>query len=142
MKNKSLSSRGTAMFRAIIAYKLEHDGCSPALTDLMQACEIRSKSTASRYLTALEDAKLIRNAKGMHARGIEVVGGSWAWKPPEAQKRERPRKTTETPGARGIMQCPVCKQWIEGDEYWDGSMCLRCALAQEQKNGHMKGEER
>ena len=26
------------------------------------------------------------------------------------------------------MRCPVCFHWIEDDDYWQGSMCLSCAL--------------
>jgi len=33
------------------------------------------------------------------------------------------------------MKCPVCGHTVDDADYWSGSKCLRCALAEEQKQG-------
>lgn len=30
-----------------------------------------------------------------------------------------------------MIKCPICKHWIEDDDYWAGDRCLRCALRKE-----------
>jgi len=85
---KPLPARRMVVYWAIIAYKATHDGCSPALTDLMETCKIRSKSTIKYHLTRLENAGLIRKPKHDCARGIEVTGGSWICKTPKSWKNK------------------------------------------------------
>ena len=85
MGDKPLTARSTRIFWAIVTYKSMHDGCSPALSDLVEVCG-GSKSTVKYHLTRLEKAGWIRKPAGMHARGIQVMGGQWKWTPPKAWK--------------------------------------------------------
>jgi len=40
--------------------------------------------------------------------------------------------------ASGGLTCPVCKHTVDDADYWADSKCLRCALAEEQKQGEAK----
>ena len=59
----------------IVEFKIAHDGCSPSLQEIADACDISSKSVVLYKLKALEYHEKIVRLKG--ARGIKVVGGKW-----------------------------------------------------------------
>lgn len=62
-----------AIYRYVIAYKQQHDGLSPFLQEIADAC-LLGVSTVKYHLMQLE----IDNRIHWHSRrGIEVVGGRW-----------------------------------------------------------------
>ncbi|MCB8988103.1 MAG: hypothetical protein H6661_10190 [Ardenticatenaceae bacterium] len=69
-----------AVLRAIVEFKLAHDGASPAVRELARMCNLASTSTIDYHLGRLEEAGLIERPPGL-ARVIRVVGGEW--RPPE-----------------------------------------------------------
>jgi len=100
----------------------------------MEMCGMVSTCMVHHDLIALEKAGFLRKPSRTKARGIEVVGGHWMWKPPESWQGECLGEITEVPGLYG-MKCPICKHQVGDDDNWAGDKCLRCALAQEQKEG-------
>ena len=38
------------------------------------------------------------------------------------------------------MKCPVCGHMVDDDDNWAGDKCLRCALAEEQRQGKGQGD--
>ena len=60
----------------IIQFKIDHDGNSPTLREVMQGCGMSSPAIAADWLERLEEANLIRLNPG-RARGIEIIGGAW-----------------------------------------------------------------
>lgn len=64
------------MYKFILKYKLEHDGNSPSMEEIMDACDVSSKSVCNYHLSKLEDDGLIERVDGQ-ARSIVVVGGFW-----------------------------------------------------------------
>lgn len=69
-----------SVYEFVVRYKIEHDGNSPTLREIMADVGIPSKCTASRELGELVDSGYITRTPG-EKRGIEVVGGQWT--PPE-----------------------------------------------------------
>ena len=65
------------IFQFIVAYKREHDGLSPSISDIAAACFLH-ESTVRYHIARLEIQGRIRLVE---RRGIEVVGG--AWEPPD-----------------------------------------------------------
>lgn len=63
----------------IIRYKKQHDGNSPTLREIMDACDISSTSVASYALRNLVDEGRIRLSCDGAARRMEVVGGRWVY---------------------------------------------------------------
>ena len=61
------------IFKFIVMYKRQHDGCSPALDDIMKAIGISSTSVCKDYLGLLVEMKKI--VTDNVPRSIEVVGG-------------------------------------------------------------------
>lgn len=67
-----------AIYRYVVHYKQQHDGLSPFLQEIADAC-LLGVSTVKYHLMQLE----IDNRIHWHSRrGIEVVGGQWL--PPRA----------------------------------------------------------
>lgn len=61
------------IFHYVVAYKQQHDGLSPFLQEIADAC-LLGVSTVKYHLMQLEIDNRIR----WHSRrGIEVVGGRW-----------------------------------------------------------------
>lgn len=69
------------IFRAIVAYKREHDGNSPSVQELADLCGISSKSVMVYNLRRLERAGRVRLVSARRSRSIEVVGGGWTYQP-------------------------------------------------------------
>lgn len=62
----------------IVQYKIEHNGNSPSLRDIMRGCHITSNSVAFSVLQRLEKKGRIRLAHRCGvSRSIEVPGGRW-----------------------------------------------------------------
>lgn len=83
-QGKDLPARSIQIFGAVVKYKLRHDGCSPALSDLVEMCGSGAKSTIKYHLARLEVAGRIRMPGRNNARGIEVVGGRWTHETPKS----------------------------------------------------------
>jgi SOS-response transcriptional repressor LexA len=67
------------LFRFIVDFKSEHDGNSPTIREIMQACGITSTSVCSYNLKLLARSGRIRLCRdGVRASRIEVVGGHWS----------------------------------------------------------------
>lgn len=67
----------------IIAYKRDHDGVGPSMSEIGAAVEVKSNSNVTLHLETLERAGLIeclRNDRGDRIpRGIKVTGGAWVF---------------------------------------------------------------
>ncbi len=74
------TARKKKMFKFIVKYKSKHNGVSPNIREIGNACGISSTSLVNCYLSAMEKDSLIRNPKKV-ARGIEVVGAIWIYAP-------------------------------------------------------------
>ena len=61
----------------IILYKSEHDGNSPTVRQIAEACDISSISVVNYLLRRLEASGHIRLGDDGKSRQIEVVGGRW-----------------------------------------------------------------
>lgn len=60
----------------ILEYKRAHDGISPTVREIGEACEISSTSVVNYHLLVLERAgSIVREYAGQ--RGIRVTGGIW-----------------------------------------------------------------
>ena len=66
----------TAVYRAIIQHKQDHDGASPTVRELLTAVGAKSTASIHYHLNALEKAGLIQRNPG-EPRTIRVVGGRW-----------------------------------------------------------------
>jgi hypothetical protein len=66
------------IFEFIVTYKLFHDGNSPTVREIGNACKISSSSVVTNILHRLESQGKIRLIKnGSRHRSIQVVGGKW-----------------------------------------------------------------
>jgi len=74
-KAPHLSPQDMAVYRAVVQYKQENDGCSPNTRALMEACHLASSSGPNYHLARLERAGLIERGRG--ACQIRVKGGRW-----------------------------------------------------------------
>ena len=72
------------VLRFIIRYKMAHDGNSPSIREMGDACGVSSTSVVAYNLEKLERAGKIE-IDG--SRGIQVVGGRWV-PPAEVQPVE------------------------------------------------------
>lgn len=65
----------------IIRYKSSHDGNSPTIREIGEACDISSTSVVTYWLKRLESRGLIRRPEpqfgNRFAASIEVIGGKW-----------------------------------------------------------------
>lgn len=76
--------RVSAVYRAIVDYKRQHDGNSPTIRQLTELCAIPSVNTTHKLLLTLEERGLINLSKRKgDTRSIIVTGGRWL--PPEAE---------------------------------------------------------
>ena len=76
--SKPLTPRAQSVFDFIIKYKINNDGLSPTLRDIIGGTDITSTSIASYYLGILEGVGLIYCNPNI-SRGIQVVGGKWTY---------------------------------------------------------------
>lgn len=67
-------SKEKEILRFVIEYKMDHNGNSPSYDQIMDACEISSKSEVKRILEGMEGAGLL-NLNGR--RGIEIPNSEW-----------------------------------------------------------------
>ena len=74
---KPLTQRAQSVYDFIIKYKINNDGLSPTLREIMAGTDITSTSIASYYLGILEGVGLIHHNPNI-SRGIRVVGGKWS----------------------------------------------------------------
>lgn len=84
-KSRSIypGDRTDLVFAFIIQWKLEHDGNSPTLREIMEGCNIGSTSTATYHRDKLVRARMIRLiGKKRDGRRIEVIGGKWSYTKP------------------------------------------------------------
>ncbi len=65
-----------SIYRWIVAYKIAHNGNSPLLAEIKDACDISSKSVVWLALRQLEQMGLIQ-IHARTARNLEIVGGRW-----------------------------------------------------------------
>lgn len=69
------------VYKFIVSYKKIHDGNSPTIREIGDACGISSTSVVVYWLIRLEDQGLIRRPEppvgNRYATKIEVVGGEW-----------------------------------------------------------------
>lgn len=72
------TARQWKIYIYIVEFKQNHDGNSPAISQIMQAVEINSPSVVRYHLDALERLQLIkRSGNPRDARMISVVGATW-----------------------------------------------------------------
>lgn len=71
------AKRRQGVFAFICTYKVDHDGVSPSVRDIQEACGISSTSVVNWYLLALVKESLI-TVQYRQARTIQVVGGHWS----------------------------------------------------------------
>ena len=75
-----------AIFEFICEYKRTHDGNSPSIREIMQACDISSTSVTNWHLKQLERRGLIGLPESYaQSRSIRVVGGQWTYQLPDGR---------------------------------------------------------
>lgn len=84
------------VFEFVVAYKKEHDGNSPSLREIADACHI-VVSGAYYHLSRLELDNRVR-ISGPRSRTIEIVGATWS--PPEGEHPEVDAATPHAPETR------------------------------------------
>jgi hypothetical protein len=84
------------VFEFVVAYKKEHDGNSPSLREIADACHI-VVSGAYYHLSRLELEHRVR-LSGPRSRTIEIVGATWL--PPEGEHPEGATEAACVPEAR------------------------------------------
>ena len=73
----------------LVGYKRNHDGCSPALREIMANTSYTSTSVVVYSLEALERQGRIKYAsENGESRRIMVIGGEWTYSPPSNGGRE------------------------------------------------------
>lgn len=60
----------------IVQYKQAHDGCSPTIREIMQACDYKTTSAVYYILKRLTVEGLIE-LDPRNSRSIRIVGGQW-----------------------------------------------------------------
>ena len=67
-------SKSNDVYRFIIRYKIAHQGNSPSFEEIMEGCQISSKSVVSDILESLQDAGLLKQDG---VKNIEIKNGKW-----------------------------------------------------------------
>ncbi len=80
-KRRDGAARLDAVYDALVAYKQAHDGCAPAIRELMELTRYASTSGVVDALRRLQQQGRVRLGGG--ARQIYVVGA--AWSPPDGE---------------------------------------------------------
>lgn len=70
------AAKSEAIYAYIVRHKLEHDGVSPTVREILVEVGISSTSVVCYHLGLLEEAGKIVRMEG-EPRGIVVVGGRW-----------------------------------------------------------------
>jgi len=78
MSRKNEATR-EAILAYIIQYKRLHDGTSPSIREIGDACKIASKSTVKYHLDELERTGRITTEFAI-SRSIRVPGGEWIYR--------------------------------------------------------------
>jgi SOS-response transcriptional repressor LexA len=68
------------VYQFIVAFKRDHDGVSPSISEIQKDCGLSSTSVVRSYLQELERLGMIvcKYSQGKSlSRMIQVVGGSW-----------------------------------------------------------------
>ena len=74
--NDGPGTKRAKIFRFIVEYKLDHDGCAPSYSDIMDEIIIASKSTVHFHTRALARLQMINKVRRYRKdRTIEIVGG-------------------------------------------------------------------
>lgn len=76
MKTLRKKHSRTAVLAYIIGYKRLHDGNSPTIREIADACHINSTSNTAYIIGQLVKDGVIENSAGQ-PRSIMVVGGKW-----------------------------------------------------------------
>ena len=74
------------MLDFIVAYKRTHDGNSPTVREICDACAISSTGVGNYCLVRLVQHGLLRVDNYGRSRSIEVVGGEWTYQAPVASE--------------------------------------------------------
>lgn len=86
------------VFDFIVLYKKEHDGNSPSLREIANACFLSNQSTVQYHLTRLEIENRI-HISGERRRHIEIVGATWNYpndkSSPEAASQDSTDESAE-----------------------------------------------
>jgi len=77
MPNQLNNPMRKQVFDFIVTFKQEHNGNSPTIIEIAEACGFASKNTAHFYLGILEKNGLISRPFFGASRMIEVTGGTW-----------------------------------------------------------------
>lgn len=81
---RRLSDRQRRMLDYIVDYKTAHDGLSPTLREIGAGCDISSTWVVNYNLERLVAAgRISRPAR--QSRAIQVTGGGWSYRPPDAE---------------------------------------------------------
>ena len=75
-KRRKINERLTDVFNFIVEFKKAHDGLSPTVREIGEACKISSTSVVAYYLKKLQDEGSIK-LLGTKTRGIMVKNGRW-----------------------------------------------------------------
>lgn len=67
-------SKSNDVYKFIVRYKIAHQGNSPSFTEIMDGCQISSKSIVAEIMTSLEDAGLLKQDG---VKNIEIKNGKW-----------------------------------------------------------------
>lgn len=66
--------------RYIINYKIEHDGISPTIRQVMEGLDISSTSVTSYYIKRLiDEGRLYHVRDESNTSGLGVTGGRWEY---------------------------------------------------------------
>lgn len=76
-----LTASQRRVFQFIVSYKLENDGTSPTLREVMVGAGYRSTGSCNRTIKQLA-AKGFIKIDYPHSRTIRVMGGSYSFQPP------------------------------------------------------------
>lgn len=75
----SRSKYESKIFRYIVQYKMENDGCAPTYEEIMEACGVSTKSMVNYVLLKLQKKGKIYIPDDSTRRYIRVIGGSWRY---------------------------------------------------------------
>lgn len=77
MDRHSVDQGALSVYAAVIRYKLQHDGVSPSIPELVELTGYNSTKPITDQLGQLVDMGLITRRHGT-PRSIQVVGGKWS----------------------------------------------------------------
>lgn len=77
-KHAKLSPKDIEILNCIVMFKSKHDGNSPSIREIGDACGINSTSVVRYHMDRLERFGMIERAgSGHEPRMIRVIGGCW-----------------------------------------------------------------